>query len=163
MVITYDLYKELELDRSWDETAIKSRLKEIQRLWTKRQSACNDKEQLMLIDNILSKVGEGFKYLVKKIKRKEYDTALDTAYKKGQIKDETEAKMKSLIEEAGGTLLCLRLKLCRLLLARLQQLERGGDVFVAHHADDGMGIGMKAHVVEVLRQRGRGMGIVRDV
>lgn len=100
MVITYDLYKELELDRSWDETAIKSRLKEIQRLWTKRQSACNDKEQLMLIDNILSKVGEGFKYLVKKIKRKEYDTALDTAYKKGQIKDETEAKMKSLIEEA---------------------------------------------------------------
>ena len=32
--------------------------------------------------------------------------------------------LKRLIEEAGGTLLRLRLKLCRLLLARLQQLER---------------------------------------
>ena len=35
MVITYDLYKELALDRSWDEPTIKSKLKEIQRLWTK--------------------------------------------------------------------------------------------------------------------------------
>lgn len=100
MVVTYDLYKELELDRSWDENTIKEKLKEIQRLWTKRQSACNDKEQLLLIDDILSKVAEGFRYLVKALKRKEYDDALDKAYKKGQIKDETEAKMKSLIEEA---------------------------------------------------------------
>lgn len=100
MVVTYDLYKELELDRSWDEVTIKKKLKEIQRLWTKRQSACNDKEQLLLIDDILTKVGEGFKYLVKALKRKEYDRALDKAYKDGQIKDQTEAKMKSLIEEA---------------------------------------------------------------
>lgn len=100
MVVTYDLYKELELDRSWDEVTIKGKLKEIQRLWTKRQSACNDKEQLLLIDDILTKVGEGFKYLVKNLKRKEYDAALDKAYKEGQIKDETEAKMKGLIEEA---------------------------------------------------------------
>lgn len=100
MVVTYDLYKELELERAWDEKTIKSTLKEIQRLWTKRQSACNDKEQLMLIENVLTKVGEGFKYLVKSLKRKEYDIALDKAYKNGQIKDETEAKMKSLIEEA---------------------------------------------------------------
>ena len=55
MDVTYDLYKELELDRSWDEATIKTKLKEIQRLWTKRQSACNDKEQLLLITDILSK------------------------------------------------------------------------------------------------------------
>lgn len=70
MVVTYDLYKELSLERTWDESTIKSKLKEIQRLWTKRQSACNDKEQLLLIDEILTKVGEGFKYLVKSFKRK---------------------------------------------------------------------------------------------
>lgn len=100
MVVTYDLYKELELNRSWDEHDIKTRLKEIQRLWTKRQSACNDKEQLLLIDTLLAKVDEGFRFLIKAIKRKQYDEALDKAYKAGQIKDETEAKMKSLIEEA---------------------------------------------------------------
>lgn len=100
MVVTYDLYKELSLERSWDESTIKSKLKEIQRLWTKRQSACNDKEQLLLIDEILTKVGEGFKYLVKSIKRKEYDAALDKAYKEGKIKDDIEAKVKNLIDEA---------------------------------------------------------------
>ena len=49
MTVTYDLYKRLELDRSWDEKTIKARLKEIQKMWTMRQSACNDKEQLMII------------------------------------------------------------------------------------------------------------------
>ena len=100
MDITYDLYKELELDRSWDEKAIKTRLKEIQRLWTKRQSACNDKEQLLLIDQILSKVDEGFKYLIKALRRKQYDQALDKAYKNGKIKDETEVQMQGLVERA---------------------------------------------------------------
>lgn len=100
MDITYDLYKELELDRSWDEPTIKTRLKEIQRLWTKRQSACNDKKQLLLIDQILSKVDEGFRYLIKALKRKQYDEALDKAYKNGKIKDEIEAQMQSLIEQA---------------------------------------------------------------
>ena len=100
MDVTYDLYKELELDRSWDEATIKTKLKEIQRLWTKRQSACNDKEQLLLITDILSKVEDGFRYLVKAIRRKQYDEALDKAYKAGLIKDETEAKMKSLLDQA---------------------------------------------------------------
>lgn len=100
MVVTYDLYKELNLERSWDESNIKTKLKEIQRLWTKRQSACNDKEQLLIIDNLLAKVDEGFRFLVKALRRKEYDEALDKAYKTGQIKDETESKMKSLIDEA---------------------------------------------------------------
>ena len=100
MSVTYDLYKELELDRSWDETTIKTRLKELQRLWTKRQSACNDKEQLLLIDEILMKVSEGFRYLVKALKRKEYDEVLDKAYKEGKIKDNVEVKLNNLVDEA---------------------------------------------------------------
>ena len=100
MDITYDLYKELELDRAWDEAAIKTRLKEIQRLWTKRQSACNDKDQLLLIDQILAKVDEGYRYLVKASRRKQYDEELDKAYKEGKIQDQTEAQMQSLIEQA---------------------------------------------------------------
>lgn len=100
MEVTYDLYKELELDRSWDEATIKTKLKEIQRLWTKRQSACNDKEQLLLITDILSKVEDGFRYLVKATRRKLYDEDLDKAYKAGRIKDETESKMKSLLDQA---------------------------------------------------------------
>lgn len=100
MEITYDLYKELELERSWDESTIKTRLKEIQRLWTKRQSACNDKEQLLLIDQILSKVDEGFRYLIKAMRRKQYDEALDKAYKNGKIKDDTEVQMQGLIDQA---------------------------------------------------------------
>ena len=100
MEVTYDLYKELDLDRSWDEDQIKKKLKELQRLWTKRQSACNDKEQLVLIDNLMSKIGEGFKLLIKKIRRDEYDSALDEAYKNGVINDVTEAQMQNLIDEA---------------------------------------------------------------
>ena len=100
MDVTYDLYKELDLDRSWDEATIKTRLKEIQRLWTKRQSACNDKEQLLLIDQILAKVDEGFRYLIKAVRREKYDEALNKAYKAGKIKDVIEAQMKSLIEQA---------------------------------------------------------------
>lgn len=100
MVITYDLYRELELDRSWDESTIKKQLKEIQRLWTKRQSACNDKEQLMLIDRILKYVEDGYRYLVKQSKREEYDKALDKAYKDGKLKYVDEEKMKTLLEQA---------------------------------------------------------------
>lgn len=100
MTVTYDLYKKLELDRSWDEKAIKDRLKEIQKMWTLRQSACNDKEQLMIIEEILDAVEDGYRYLIKAVKRKLYDEALDVAYKKGVIKDESEQKLKSLLEQA---------------------------------------------------------------
>ena len=100
MEVTYDLYKELNLDRSWDEATIKTKLKEIQRLWTKRQSACNDKEQLLMITAVLAKVEDGFRYLVKALRRKQYDEDLDKAYKAGLIQDKTEAKMKSLLDEA---------------------------------------------------------------
>lgn len=100
MVVTYDLYKELELERSWDESSIKTRLKEIQRMWTKRQSACNDKDELLIIDELLKKVEEGFRYLIKVVRRKEYDEALDKAYKDGKIKDNIEEKMQSLLDQA---------------------------------------------------------------
>lgn len=100
MTVTYDLYKKLELDRSWDEKIIKDRLKEIQKMWTLRQSACNDKEQLMIIEEILDAVEDGYRYLIKAVKRKLYDEALDVAYKKGVIKDETEQKLKSILEQA---------------------------------------------------------------
>lgn len=101
MTITYDLYKKLQIDRSWDEDTIKSHLKEIQKNWIRKQSACNDKEQLLLIDEVLSVVEEGYRYLIKALKRKQYDEALEKAYKDGIIKDETEEKLKSLIEQAS--------------------------------------------------------------
>lgn len=100
MTVTNDLYKELELDRSWDEKTIKDRLKEIQKLYTQRQSSCNDKEQLLLIDKVLNAVEDGYRYLIKALRRKQYDEALEKAYKDGVIKDETEQKMKSLLEQA---------------------------------------------------------------
>ena len=80
MTVTCDLYKELELDRSWDGATIKDHLKQIQKIWIQRQSACNDKEQLMLIDKVLSAVDDGYRYLVKDVKRKQYDEALEKAY-----------------------------------------------------------------------------------
>ena len=98
--ITYDLYKELGLDRSLSEAEIKKKLKETDRMWRKRQSACNDKEQLLIIDALMSKIEEGFRYLIKADQRKEYDEALDKAYKAGKIEDKTEEKMKGLLEQA---------------------------------------------------------------
>lgn len=100
MTVTYDLYKELELDRSWDGATIKDHLKQIQKIWIQRQSACNDKEQLMLIDKVLSAVDDGYRYLVKDIKRKQYDEALEKAYKDGIISDVAEQKLQSLVEQA---------------------------------------------------------------
>ena len=100
MDVTVDLYKELELDRSWDEKTIKERLKSIQKLWTKRQGACNDKEQLLLIDKILNAVEEGYRYLTKEIKRQQYDRALEKAYKEGKIKDNVEEKLNNTLEQA---------------------------------------------------------------
>lgn len=100
MTVTYDLYKELDLDRAWDEKGIKNRLKEIQKFWTLRQSATNDKEQLLIIDKILNAVEDGYRFLIKAIKRKQYDEALDKAYKDGVIKDEKEQEMKTLLEQA---------------------------------------------------------------
>lgn len=100
MEATYDLYKKLDLDRSWDTPAIKERLKEIQKMWTLRQAACNDREQLQLIEAILDAVEDGYRWLLQPKKRKEYDAALDEAYQNGTLFDEAEAKLVSLIDQA---------------------------------------------------------------
>lgn len=98
--IAVDLYKELEIDRSWDEKTIRQHLKNLQKIWIRRQGACNDKEQLLLIDKILNNVEDAFRYLTKESKRKRYDQELDAAYKAGMIVDEFEEKLVSLLDQA---------------------------------------------------------------
>lgn len=100
MTVTVDLYKELELDRAWDESAIRNRLKELNKFWTRRQSACNDKEQLMEIDKMFDLIESALAKLTKASKRKQYDTALDEAYQNGTIKDRVEEKLRSALELA---------------------------------------------------------------
>lgn len=100
MSATVDLYKELGLDRSWSENEIKSKLKELQKMWTRRQSACNDKEQLLNISRVLKLVEDAYLKLTKSLNRKNYDKELDEAYANGIIKDKTEEKLKTTLEQA---------------------------------------------------------------
>lgn len=100
LVITYDLYKVLNLDRSWDCKSIKKSILKEQSMLVKRQSATNDTEQLCLIEDRIKTIEEGVKHLCKEIKRKIYDEALDKAYKAGKIKDEVEEQLKSVFEQA---------------------------------------------------------------
>lgn len=100
MAVTVDYYKELELDRSWDEKTIREKLKDLQKVWTKRQSACNDKEQLLIIDKIQEMIENAFRFLTKAIKREKYDEELEKAYKNGTIKDDFEEKLKDLVSQA---------------------------------------------------------------
>lgn len=100
MTITMDLYKQLGLDRSWDEKKIRATLTGEQNQWIKRQNACNDKEQLLLIEKMMETLEQAFRFLTKPLKRKQYDKALEEAYKKGTIEDEKEEKMKSVLEQA---------------------------------------------------------------
>ena len=100
MAVTVDYYKELELDRSWDEKTIREKLKDLQKVLTKRQSACNDKEQLLIIDKIQEMIENAFRFLTKAIKREKYDEELEKAYKNGTIKDNFEEKLKDLVSQA---------------------------------------------------------------
>ena len=100
MAVTYDIYQELGLDRSWDEKTIKDHLKEIQKLWTRRQSATNDKDQLLLIDKVLKAVEDGFRYLIRPEQRKRYDRELDKAHKNGVIHDEAQEQAATLMDQA---------------------------------------------------------------
>ena len=100
MDVSVDLYKELEIDRSWDEKSIRNHLKALQKLWTQRQGATNDKEQLLLIDKILKLIEDGYRFLTKTIKRQQYDQALELAYKAGKIVDDVEEKLLTLLDQA---------------------------------------------------------------
>lgn len=98
--ISVDLYKELDIDRSWDEKTIRNHLKNIQKTWIQRQGATNDKEQLLLIDGVLENIGNAMRYLTKAIKRQQYDQALEIAYKEGRIIDVAEEKLHTILEQA---------------------------------------------------------------
>ena len=100
MEIKMDLYKELQIDRSWDEKTIRNHLKSLQKLWTQRQGACNDKEQLMQIEKVLDAIEDAYRLLTKETKRKQYDAALDAAYKNGSIVDHVEEKLNTILEQA---------------------------------------------------------------
>lgn len=95
-----DLYKQLKIERTWDEKKIKEVLKSKQNQWLMRQNACNDKEQLLIIEEIMNAIQEAFRFLVKPNKRKLYDKALDEAYKNGTIKDKIEDKINSILDQA---------------------------------------------------------------
>jgi hypothetical protein len=88
--VTVDLYKELEIDRSWDEKTIRKKIKELNKFWVKREAACNDKEQLLIIDHVKKNLDDALKFLTKFSMRQQYDKALEKAYKKGIIKDKAE-------------------------------------------------------------------------
>ncbi len=100
LVVTYDLYKVLNLDRAWDCKTIKKNVLAEQSLWTKRNGATNDTKQRMLIEERLELLQEGCKHLFKEIKRKIYDEALDKAYKAGKISNEEEEKLKDILAQA---------------------------------------------------------------
>lgn len=100
MEISIDLYKELALERTWDEKKIRESLKGIQKQWIRKRNACNDKNQLLLIEKVMVAVEQAFRYLTKPVMRKQYDKSLEEAYKKGIIKDEQETKMNSVLDQA---------------------------------------------------------------
>lgn len=100
LVVTYDLYKVLNLDRAWDCKTIKKNVLQEQSLWVKRSGSTNDTNQLLLIEERLKLIEEGMKHLFKEIKRKIYDEALDKAYKAGKISNEEEEKLKDILAQA---------------------------------------------------------------
>lgn len=98
--VSVDLYKELDIDRSWDEKTIRNYLKGVQKIWIQRQGATNDKEQLLLIDRVLENVSNAMRYLTKAMKRQQYDQALELAYNTGKIVDVQEEKLQTILEQA---------------------------------------------------------------
>lgn len=100
MTITMDLYKQLNIERAWDEKKIKETLKSRQHQWIMRQNACNDKKELLIIEDVMKAIGQAFQFLTKPNKRKQYDKALEEAYKNGTIKDDVEDKLNSILDQA---------------------------------------------------------------
>lgn len=100
MEIETDLYKELEIDRAWDEKMIRDHLKKLLKIWTQRQGATNDEQQLLEISNVLDLIESGFRFLTKATKRKQYDASLEAAYKNGKLTDEAEEKLYTILDQA---------------------------------------------------------------
>lgn len=100
MDITIDYYKELDIDRSWDEKTIREHLKNMEKIWIQRQGATNDKEQSLLIDKIIDNIRDARRYLIKAAKRQAYDQALELAYQAGRIVDVAEEKLRTILDQA---------------------------------------------------------------
>lgn len=98
--IETDLYKELEIDRAWDEKTIRDYLKKLLKIWTQRQGATNDEQQLLEISNVLDLIESGFRFLTKTAKRKQYDAALEVAYKNKKLTDEAEEELYTILDQA---------------------------------------------------------------
>lgn len=100
MDITVDYYKELDIDRSWDEKTIREHLKNMEKIWIQRQGATNDKEQSLLIDKIIDNIRDARRYLIRAAKRQAYDQALELAYQTGRIVDVAEEKLQTILDQA---------------------------------------------------------------
>lgn len=95
-----DYYKSYDLDRSWDESALKKALGKHQRILMSRQSTTNDKEQLEQIEKELDNLDKAIRTLGRKESRKKYDAELDKAYAAGMVNEEAEAQARDILEKA---------------------------------------------------------------
>ncbi len=100
MDVTVDYYKELDIDRAWDEKTIREHLKKMEKIWIQRQGATNDKEQSLLIDKIIDNIRDARRYLIRAAKRQAYDQALELAYQAGRIVDVAEEKLQTILDQA---------------------------------------------------------------
>lgn len=100
MDVTVDYYKELDIDRAWDEKTIREHLKNMEKIWIQRQGATNDKEQSLLIDKIIDNIRDARRYLIRTAKRQAYDQALELAYQAGRIVDVAEEKLQTILDQA---------------------------------------------------------------
>jgi len=100
MDVTVDYYKELDIDRAWDEKTIREHLKNMEKIWIQRQGATNDKEQSLLIDKIIDNIRDARRYLIRAAKRQAYDQALELAYQAGRIVDVAEEKLQTILDQA---------------------------------------------------------------
>lgn len=102
MTVVYDVYRELEIDRSWGIPDIKDYLKRLRRIWLLKQSVCEDKTQRLAIDRVLCAVDDACRWLIEPDMREQYDEALEEAYKDGRITDVDKKFAETLVEKAGA-------------------------------------------------------------
>lgn len=95
-----DYYKAFGLDRSWNEKQLRKELGKVQKIYMRRQSTTNDKEELEQINQFLDAIDKAIECLSHPDARKEYDKALDKAYKAGMVNDEAEAQARDALEKA---------------------------------------------------------------
>jgi len=95
-----DYYKAFGLDRSWDEKVLRKELGKAQRVFMRRQSTTNDKEELDQINQTLEILDKAIECLSNPDARKRYDRELDKAYQAGMVNDEEEVQARDALEKA---------------------------------------------------------------